>query len=89
MTADDIISANPEYGYEPAMIGGMAGLKGKHPETGREWWCVYSSVSHVAGPGPWTHEGIRSAATSLAGSEAYVDRGHYLSRPSNTGKQAP
>lgn len=89
MTADDIISANPEWRYEPATIGGMAGLKGKHPETGEEVWCVFSDKSHVAAVGPWNAEQIRSAATSLSGGEAYVDRGHYLSRPTNTGEQAP
>lgn len=82
MTADDIIRANPEYDYEPAKIGGMDGLKGTHPETGQEVWCVYSDRSHVAAIGPWTQEQIRAAATSLAGAEGYIDRGHYLSRPS-------
>ncbi|HXJ61868.1 MAG TPA: hypothetical protein VNU68_34955 [Verrucomicrobiae bacterium] len=85
MTADDIIRANPEYGYEPTEIGGMAGLKGKHPETGEEWWCVYCDNSHVASVGPWTAEQIRSAATNLAGSTGYIDRGHYLKRPTNDG----
>lgn len=83
MTGDDIIRANPEYGYEPHRIGGMAGLKGEHPETGEEVWCVYSDKSHVAAVGPWNAEQIRAAATNLSGAEGYVDRGHYLKRPTN------
>lgn len=81
MTGDDIIRANPEYGYEPAEIGGMAGLKGTHPETGAEWWCVYSDTSHVAAAGPWTPAQTRAAATNLAAGKGYVDRGQYLERP--------
>jgi hypothetical protein len=89
MTADEIIAANPEYRYERATIGGMAGLKGVHRDTGVEWWCVYCDSSHVAAPGPWGYEQIRAAATSLAGSEGYVDRGHYLTKPTNKGEPAP
>lgn len=81
MTGDDIIRANPEYNYEPATIGGLLGLRGAHPETGQEWWCVYSDTSQVNAPGPWTNDQIRAAATNLAGGEGYVDRGHYLERP--------
>lgn len=89
MTADDIIRANPEYRYELATIGGMDGLKGVHRETGVEWWCVFSDSSHVAAPGPWSYEQIRAAATNLAGAEAYVDRGHYLERPTHKGDYSP
>jgi len=85
MTGDDIIRANPEFRYEPVKIGGLDGLKGTHPQTGREHWCIYSDNSHVAAEGPWNAEQIRAAATNLAGSEGYVDRGHYLSRPANKG----
>lgn len=85
MTGDDIIRANPEWSYQHTIIGGMAGLKGKHPDTGQEWWCVYSDKSHVAAVGPWNAEQIRAAAISLAGAEGYVDRGHYLTKPNREG----
>ena len=81
MTADDIIRANPEYDYVPTTIAGMAGLKGAHPQTGAEWWCVYSQHAHVAAPGPWTHEQIRAAAMNLAGAAGHIDRHDYLERP--------
>lgn len=82
MTADDIIRANPAFDYKTATIGGMAGLKGIDPESGAEIWLVYCDKSYVADVGPWTPEQIRAAAISLAGAEGYIDRGHYLSRPS-------
>lgn len=88
MTAAEIIAANPAFAYEPATIGGMAGLKGRDPETDAEVWCVFSATSHVAAAGPWTAEEIRAAATNLAGAEAYVDRGHYLTRPTNEGPES-
>lgn len=81
MTADDIIAANPEYGYQPHRIGGMDGLKGTHPETGEEWWCVFASNSHVAAAGPWDDKQIKAAADSLSAAVGHVDRRRMLPRP--------
>lgn len=81
MTADEIIAAHPLCGYKPATIGGMTALKGKHPETGKEIWCVYGDRSHVVAEGPLNDEQIRSLAASLAAVEGPIDRGTYLTRP--------
>lgn len=81
MTADDIIAANPEYGYQPHRIGGMDGLKGKHPETGAEWWCVFAGNSHVDAAGPWDRKQIQVAAQNLSAAVGRVDRRRMIPRP--------
>jgi hypothetical protein len=83
MTADEIIAANPEYQYKPADIGGMKGLKGRHPETGAEHWCVFAGTTYIMGPGPWDDERIKAAALSLSASAGHIDRAPHLTRPTN------
>ena len=65
MTADDIIRANPTWGFKPARIGNMDGLRGIDPSNGCEIWLIFRGDKHVVGEGPWSEAQIFMAQERL------------------------
>lgn len=64
MTADDIISANPEVEYRPAEFEGRPGLIGKRAD-GTEFWTIWEGNANVACEMPYDPVSFRIAVTAL------------------------
>lgn len=65
MTAEDIIAANPKFGFVKIKIGTLDGLKGHDPDTGRELWVIWYGEQSYVEPGPWSKAQIFRATEFL------------------------
>lgn len=72
MTAEDIISANPRFGFVEGKIGSMVGLKGVDPDAGHEVWVIWHGDRSFVAAGPWTDAQIFRATEMVLASAGRV-----------------